>query len=68
MAAAAAFIEETWTAQGYLVSRQWPEAHGLRWANPEVTRAARDRVLERIAGKSLEAPRQSPDGDSLIIT
>ncbi len=43
LAAAADFIEETWTAQGYLVSRQGYQAHGLRCANLEVTRAGRSR-------------------------
>ena len=43
LAAAADFIEETWTAQGYPVSRQWYEAHGLRCANLEVARVGLSR-------------------------
>ena len=46
LAAAADFIEETWTAQGYPVSRLWYEAHGVRCANLEVTRAGRSRSDE----------------------
>ncbi len=46
LAAAADFIEETWTAQGYRVARQWYEAQGVRCANLEVTRAGRSRPDE----------------------
>jgi Zn-dependent M28 family amino/carboxypeptidase len=43
LAAAADFIEATWTAQGYPVSRQWYQAHGLRCANLEAVRSGRSR-------------------------
>ena len=46
LAAAADFIEETWTAQGYRVARQAYEAAGVRCANLEVARVGHSRPDE----------------------
>ena len=46
LAAAADFIEETWTAQGYRVARQAYQAAGVRCANLEVARVGLSRPDE----------------------
>jgi Zn-dependent M28 family amino/carboxypeptidase len=46
LTAAADFIEETWTAQGYRVARQAYEAAGVRCANLEVARVGLSRPDE----------------------
>ena len=46
LGAAMSTIEAAWHAQGYIVTPQWYETHGVRCANLEVTREGADRPAE----------------------